>query len=157
MAGVTLTGAGLAAALVAPGLAAPAHRGAAAHTVHTRAVVFKYSRGHFHFVGKSATHPKIGDRFVDYATSGSGKHLVRLLSVCTLVAGSSEKSARSQCVQTLEFPNGQVSTVGGDSNSSTSVAGISGGTGAFAYATGTVTTKSGKSAATLTIRYVDTK
>lgn len=127
-------------------------------TVHTVTLTLRYADAATHFVGKDENHPAIGDQFIDTAPLRShGKVVGHATNICTLVAGTSQATAITQCASTLTRRQGEITTAGADDSSNTTTDAVTGGTGSFARATGTATTVSGSRAARVTICYVTTR
>jgi hypothetical protein len=98
------------------------------------------------FTSNGPARLSVGDQIVqhDNYLNGSGKRVGSLELVCTVTRGGSFAKAAEQCVATATLPGGTLalSTGGGFD---VHEAAIVGGTGRFAGARGTVTTKPSKS------------
>jgi hypothetical protein len=98
------------------------------------------------FTSNGPARLSVGDQIVqhDNYLNGSGKRVGSLELVCTITRGGSFANAAEQCVATATLPGGTLalSTGGGFD---THEAAIVGGTGRFAGARGTVTTRPSKS------------
>jgi hypothetical protein len=150
---VTIVSAAAVVALAAqPGDAATHKR------VHTATYILPQSTARSTFVGADEKHPAIGDRYVEsYQIRRHGRTIGHAYNSCTLVAGHSENNSVGQCVTTFVLPHGQVTSIGRPSNAATSQIPLAGGSGRYAYITGTATTTFKSGAATLTLRYVRTR
>jgi hypothetical protein len=126
--------------------------------VHTASYTLPLSTAKSTFVGADEKHPAIGDRYVEsYQIRSHGRTIGHAYNACTLVAGNSEANSVGQCLTTFVLPHGQVTSIGRPSNSATSHIPLAGGSGRYAYITGTATTTFKSGAATLTLRYVKTR
>jgi hypothetical protein len=146
---------GIAAAVLVPASAAATPTPPPRATQHVLTLTTRYADGAFHFVGRDANHPQIGDEFLDDGPIRlNGKVVGRMSNICTIVEGTSEATEVTQCVGTLRLAQGQIVTTGASGSSDDTTEAITGGTGAFAYIRGTAETVSGPSAATFTYRYI---
>lgn len=128
---------------------------AATTTSSTRTVAYAVDgkSAHFTFLGKDANHPRPGDRIVEHATlTQHGKRVGRLLNTCTVVIGGAHGD--NICEEVLEVTGGQL-VLGGSGNPR--VVPITGGSGRFAYATGTVLQQPTSSGGRFTVRYRTTQ
>jgi hypothetical protein len=151
LAALALGTTGLAVAVLTPGAASATTRA----PEHVLTLTARYADGTFHFVGKDANHPQIGDEFLDAGPVRSqGKIVGRFADICTIIEGNSEATVVTQCVGTLRLAHGQIVTTGADDSSDDTTDAITGGTGAFAYIRGTAESTSGPNAVTLTYRYI---
>ena len=105
--------------------------------------------------GKARTSPVIGDAFIDSGPVRQQQKIVgHATNICTIVAGTSEATFITQCAATYTLRGGEFTTAGADDSSNRTTDAVTGGTRAYAYATGSATTVSGSQAATVTITYV---
>jgi hypothetical protein len=143
--------AGLGAAVLMPATASATTRA----PEHVLTLTARYADGNFHFVGKDAKHPQIGDEFLDDGpVRSNGRVVGRFADICTIIEGTSEATIVTQCVGTLRLAKGQIVTTGASGNSNDTTDAITGGTGAFAYVRGTAESVSGPNAVTMTYRYI---
>lgn len=131
----------------------PQHHDAKA--VQTLNLTIRYTDIVSRFVGKDANHPSVGDEFVDAtALRAHGAVIGHATNICTIVSGDSEATFITQCAGTFTLARGEIVTAGADDSSDRTTDAVTGGTGAFSYASGTATTVSGPASATVTIRYL---
>ena len=132
---------------------------AATHTrVHTATYTLPMSTAQSKFLGADEQHPAIGDRYIEsYQIRRHGDTIGHAYNDCTLVAGHSDADSVGQCLTTFVLPHGQVTSTGTPSNGPTSQLPLAGGSGSYAYISGTATTTFKSGAATLTLRYIKTR
>jgi hypothetical protein len=121
-------------------------------------LTLRYADAADHFIGKDADHPAIGDEFIDTApVRTDGKVVGQATNICTIVSGTTEATFVTQCAGTFTLARGKLINAGADDSSDKTTDAVTGGTGAFTYASGTATTVSGTDAATVTIRYATSR
>jgi hypothetical protein len=151
-AAIMLAGAGSVATLT---LGTGAASASSYHAVKTMTLTGNYADGTSAFVGKNENDPTIGDEFIDSGPIRLGGKIVGYLTnACTIVEGTSEANAVTQCSGAIRLAKGEITTFGAEDSSSDTTDAITGGTGIYAYIRGSVETKSGADAATLIVRYI---
>jgi hypothetical protein len=123
--------------------------------IHKMTFTGRYADGTSHFVGKDPEHPKIGDEFLDGGPIRQhGKIVGRFDDTCQIIAGTNAHNLLTHCSGSLTLHHGQIVTNGVDNSSDDTTDAVVGGTGRYAYITGTAQSISGSTSVKIVVRYM---